>query len=373
MDKDQMKTLQESLDKGAERMKSLEERQAKLDAYLRERRIGLDGTDPKGKQFFFSRAIAGIATGDWKGREFERDELQRGAQIHRDMGFGSTNAGAEVVPPEYIATLIDALVAKTVVLASGATQLTGLTRSPVTMPKKTSSGTAYWRAENNDGTESALGTDEVSLTPKTLMALVPFSNELMMLSNPKIEQMVKDDLTGVLARALDLAALEGGATGATDPISGVQDFGTAHSIGAAPDFDDLLDMLNKLELANADEGSIGWIMHPRDLHTLRKIKDSDGQYLLQPIVSESAKWALWGYPVRTSTQLDITVTTTDSRIFFANWADLLWAMWGTMSLEASREAEDYWKKNQTGVRAVMYCDIASRHDESFIVGTGVTA
>ena len=366
MTPEQIKTLQDSLTSGQERIERLEK-------YMKERKLGGTGSSEPKHDFSFQRALAGIASGDWEGREFERDELQRGKQAQRDLGFVTTTAGGFVVPPEYIATLIEMLRAKTVCLESGATQMMNLTGSPVQIPKQAGAGTAYWRAENTSITESDQVFAQVTLTPKTLTGLTVMSNEVLMLSNPSIEQIVRNDLAAVLARALDLAALEGGATGADDPIAGVIEVGTDVAIDGAVDFDSLLDMIYTLEASDADMGSLGWVMHPRTLSQLRKIQDSDGQYLLQPSVSQSTPWTLWGAPVRTSTQVSITQTVSDSYAVYANWADMLWATWGSLELAASNQAADFFANNQTGVRAVLYTDIGFRHDESFVVGSGITA
>ena len=355
----------------SERISALETYKAKQEEN-RSRGLGMNGE--AAQEFSFQRALAGIASNDWEGREFERDELLRGKQMQRDLGFVTTTAGGFVVPPEYINSLIEMLRAKTVCLESGATQMMGLTGSPVQIPKQASAGTAYWRAENTALTESDQVFAQVTLTPKTLTGLTTMSNEVLMLSNPSIEQIVRNDLAAVLARALDLAALEGAGSGPTEPITGVASVGTDVGIDGAVDYDSLLDMIYALEAADADMGSLGWVMHPRTLSQLRKVKDSTGQYMLQPSVASGLPATLWGAPVRSSTQISITQGAgTDSYAVYANWADMLWATWGSLELMASNQAGDYFANNQTGIRAVLYTDIGFRHDESFVVGTGITA
>ena len=223
-------------------------------------------------------------------------------------------------------------------------------------------------------TESQPTFNEVQLTPKHLTALVVMSNEVVQFSNPDIERVVRDDIATQIALRADYEALEG--NGVSDNPEGVVMLPNAGSVsfGGAPTIEKLYDMLYELELVNVPMGGVGWILHPRDYNTIRKLKDSNGQYLLQPAIAQGTPATLLGFPVRMSTQISIDGGSSgeDSTIFLGNWRELLWGQWGTLEIAASREAEDYWRRNQLGVRAILHHDIAARHDEAFVLGEGVT-
>ena len=361
--KDLIRKGQESIEK---RIGVLEKYNEELQQ-KRERRVGM-GQAPD-EEFSFARAFYGAASRKWGGREFERDEMQRGAQLHRELGFG-TGDGANVVPPEYVAQLIELLRPMTTVLESGATELNLTGGQPLQIPRQTGAVTADYKAEHVAATPSDVGLDQVTASPHTLTAASVYSNELLRLSNPSIEALVRNDIAQQFALAIDLYGLEG--TGLTVYPAGVATYATDVAIDAAPDFDSLIDMFTALMTANAAQGSLGFIVHPRDYATLAKTKDSTGQYLLQPAVSQSQPATWWGIPVRMSTQIAIDGGTgADSNMYLGNWADLLVVNWGGMEIRASQDAEDYFLKNQTGIRGILMNDFAPRHDESFVIGSGV--
>ncbi|MFO0767592.1 MAG: phage major capsid protein [Nitrospiraceae bacterium] len=80
------------------------------------------------------------------------------------------------------------------VLRAGAgTFAPNLTGSPVRIPRQTGSGTVYWVGQNADITKSDASYGEVQMTPKTMAMRMQFSNLLNLLSNPAIEQLIRND------------------------------------------------------------------------------------------------------------------------------------------------------------------------------------
>ena len=89
---------------------------------------------------------------------------------------------------------------------------------------------------------------------------------------------------------------------------------------------------------------------------------------------EMAQGKLWRFPYRVSNQIPVTGGKTS--LFFGNWADLL--VGDQLGLETMTTLEGSWvdeagvthnafEENLAATRALMYDDIAVRHDESFIV------
>lgn len=361
-DKDPLAQIRELLVRGEQRFSAIEQR--------------LEDVAKRGK----APVVPGTPEGKCRAAEWFREVLDGGKPTLRmtvapfaraDLAFGTNSAGGYVVPAEQERSIIEELGARLVVVQSGATQRLGLKNSPYKEPRIDTEAAAYWRAENADATESNPVFGEVNMTPKTCIALGVMSREAAMLSDPQLEQVVRDHLSRVVARALDKAALEGaGSSG--EPAGLLNTSGVLElTIGGVPAADDLYDMLYAVEAENADVGSLGWVMNPRDLNTIRKLKDGDGRYLLQPALSAGQPNTLLGYPVRLSTQVSVTGGTgSEGNIYFGNWQDLIWGQWGVIEITASTEAEDYYKKNQLGVRAVAYVDFGLKHPKSFVVGAG---
>ena len=182
--------------------------------------------------------------------------------------------------------------------------------------------------------------------------------------------MVREDLSGALARGLDFRALRG--KGYDAQALGLVNTTNVNSLplgtnGVIPTVDNLWDLINLIEMANADVGKLGWAMSPKILNVFRKVKDTAGNYLLQPDPSASGKRVLCGYNVLTTTQLPINLVkgsgTNCSEIIFGNWADMVIALWGGLVLEASTEYK--FKSHQLCIKGVMDYDIGLRHPESF--------
>lgn len=327
---------------------------------------GVNEGENAGK-FSFQRLIWAIATKDWRGAEFEKDVVDQATQ--KILAAGTDTAGGFIVPTEYVAELIELLRAKSVLDKVGVTPLTGLTGSPVEFPKQTGGATAFWVGENVAITPADQAFGMVKLTPHGLGAMTKMSNKLLRLSNPSVEAVVRDDLAKVMALKRDLGGLRG--TGASEEPLGVANTAGINTtaMAATPTLDLLYAMLFELETDNADEGSIAWVMHPRTWHTLRKIKDGDGRYILIPDPVVKGRMSLFGYPIFKTTQIptNLGAGANESELYLANWADLLAAEWGGLEIMASMETSDAFEKNQTWIRIIHEVDYAVRHAESFVL------
>ena len=87
---------------------------------------------------------------------------------------------------------------------------------------------------------------------------------------------------------------------------------------------------------------------------------------------------LAGYPYRTTNLIDTEDGKT--KIAFGNWNDLIIGEQGALEIETSREGSwtdeagnlvSAFENDQTLIRAIDNVDVGLRHDESFVVATGV--
>jgi len=348
--------------------------------------LGASGADVR--KFSWIRAIRMMVSKDWENAEFgfEREIMKQAHKrtdrpyMTRDLTSAADTLGGFLVPAEFVADLIPLLRARLVCQALGATVLTGLTGSPVQVPRQTGGATFFWVGEGATITESDQAFGQLTLTPHQGAAITYVSNILLQQGTPDVEALVRDDLAKVTARGIDLAALQG--TGANNQPLGI--IGTANvaapSIDAVPSIDDLYNIMYQVELDNADDGALGWAMHSRSWNTLRQIKNANGDYVLttNPLGNVDGKRGpvkgmLLGAPFATSNQIPINLggATDESRIYYGNWADLVMAQWGGVELLASQEAGTAFANNQTWIRIVQLIDVGVRHGESFSVCSDV--
>ena len=361
----------------ADAQTTFETRLKDLEKRMTPRKTSLPGVDEGKEQFSFMRAINAIVTGDWQNAGFEKEVFEN-TRKRTAMSAGSDTAGGYIVPSEYVAEIIELLRAESIVMALGATSLTGLVGVPVELPKQTGGATAYWVGENSAITESALTVGQITLTPKAVAALVKLSNRLLRLSNPSIETMIRNDIGTVLALEIDRASLRGSGAN-TEPIGIANTTGintvTIGTNGGAPTFDYLSNMQYELQLDNAFRGKLGYAFHPATRKKLLQTKiaqysgDTGGEYIIQPMVSDAQLQSWMGFPYKMTTQIPITLTkgtaTDCTEIYFGNWAELIVGSWGGLEIMASKETSDAFEKNQTWIRIIQEVDVAVRHAESF--------
>jgi HK97 family phage major capsid protein len=98
--------------------------------------------------------------------------------------------------------------------------------------------------------------------------------------------------------------------------------------------------------------------------------DTGGEYIVQPMTPSMLKdWM--GYDYKTSTTIPTNLTygngTDITELYFANWQEVILAMWGGVQIMATKEAGDAFQKNQTWIRIIQDVDIAIRHPQSFCI------
>lgn len=387
MDKDKVKEMLEKIlgEFSTEVLKKMEENSAfskDMETRLSEmerqvntfsKSVSLPGVNEVKEQFSFIKAFSGMITGDWSNAGFEKEVFAN----TKAMTAGSDTGGGFIIPNEYVPELIELYKATSVVMQAGATILSGLTASPIEIPKQTGGATAYWLGENTEITESALTLGQINMTPKRVAALVKLSNRLIKLANPSVEAMVRRDIGEAIALAIDLAALRGlGTEGEPTGIAYTTGINTVvlGAAGAVPDFDTFYDMEYELDIDNALKGKLGFIFSPAIKKVLRQLKvaqysgDTGGMYMVQP-VSDLDMRAWIGQDYYTSTQIPVNITkstsTNCSEIYFGNWQELLIGQWGGVEIGISKETSDAFTKNQTWVKIEQEVDTAVRHPESF--------
>ena len=232
----------------------------------------------KGEKFSLAKLYRGVWSGNWDDAGMEREIGRETASKVKAMGLVPDSTGGFAVPAEVMVDqLIPLLYAKSILANLGATQLSGLTAAPLTIPKVTGGTTAYWLNEAASITDSDMSMGQISMTPKILATITPYS-ELLNTLQPAVEGMIRADQMTQMALKLDLAGISG--TGGGQPLGLVNWAGvsTETSAGSSPSYDLLQNMIDDVENANALEGNLGWALSVATKTRIKKVKDAQGNW-----------------------------------------------------------------------------------------------
>lgn len=204
----------------------------------------------------------------------------------RALSKGTATAGGNTVPTTFYGSLYEYLVEVNTLMREGAEVITTGNGAPIEMPYATSYGAAAAVAE-----AAVIPQNDPAFAKRTLGAfkfgqLIYVSTELMQDSFFDIEAY----LARIAGRNLGLALGPKFITGAgtTEPlgIAVSATTGVTGGVGVAgvPTFDNLIDLFYSVISPYRDQPSAKWLMKDTTAATVRKIKDTTGNYIWQPSV-----------------------------------------------------------------------------------------
>jgi HK97 family phage major capsid protein len=148
-------------------------------------------------------------------------------------------------------------------------------RGNVSLPRQTAAAQGTWLAENATAPSSDQAFDSVYLTPKRICGVTHFTLTLLRQSSLEIENVVRNDLTDVLALALGQAALVGTGAANNQPLgilgyranalgqSAYSSRAANVTFGGPASWDAVLDLEHHCESANVQsDGSGGYVSSP---------------------------------------------------------------------------------------------------------------
>lgn len=282
-------------------------------------------------------------------------------------------AGAGSIPTILDKDWIELLRSRMVVMQAGARDITDL-QGKFAIPRQSAAATAYWVAESGAPVGSNQTLDQVLFTPHTIGAFTDISRRFFELSNiDSGEEFVKEDLTAILARGVDLAALNG--TGSSNqPLGILQNTGITASRtvslgtnGGAPTFSALVQMRTIVSRGNADQLGDGVYVGDADvegtLATTPKIGSTFPVYLLDDDGKVNRK------PFLATQQMPANLTkgtgTNLHSLIYGIWNQLVLAYWSGIDILV----DPYTGSSSGTVRVVALqdMDIQVRHNEAFSV------
>jgi len=301
--------------------------------------VGL--SDKETRRFSFVRALNYLANqGDAQARreaEFEIEVGKAAAQkyerssngivvpnevLRRDLVVGTPSAGGNLVEDQLLAgSFIDLLRNRLALAQAGVTMLTGL-QGNISIPRQTSASTAYWVGENSSPTESQQAIDQVNMTPKTVGAFVDYSRRLLLQSSIDVEGMIRNDLTRVIALEIDRVGVYG--TGSSNQPQGLTlttGIGSGVTLTSYGTFDEYIAMETEVAAANADAGSLRYIINASARGALKSTEKASNT---AQFVFEDNE--INGYPVIVSNQL------LNNDALFGDFSMMVMGMWSGLDL-----------------------------------------
>lgn len=294
-------------------------------------------------------------------------------------------SGGVLIPQNLHSEVIELLRDRTIVRKLGARSIP-LPNGNMSLPRLAGGATASYTGENKDATVSESRFDDVKLTAKTMIAMVPISNALIGRAGFNVEQLVLQDILTAISVREDKAFMRDDGTGDT-PI-GMKARATQWNRllpwEAAAEvnlntIDTYLDSIMLMAMdGNSNMISCGWGMSNRTYMKLFGLRDGNGN----KVYPEMAQGMLKGYPIQRTSAIPANLGDggKESEIYFADFNDVVIGEDGNMKVDFSKEASyidsdgklvSAFSRNQSLIRVVTEHDIGFRHPEGLVLGTGV--
>jgi Phage capsid family len=242
-------------------------------------------------------------------------------------------------------------------------------RQSLALPRQNSTATVSWLAENTAATRSNLTLDNVTASPKRAVAVQAFSTALVKGSLLPIQAKVNGDLFGVVAQAIDQAALIGrGVTTYNEPLglfnmptgSGYQ---TVNSVtfGGAATWPSILSMENAVENQNVYDGTFATITSPA-VKTKWKNAPKTPTQNVNGFLWENSGDIVNGSPAFATTKLSAT-----NRVVFGKMSELHVLLWNAIDLVV--DPFTLASAAQVVVTVTALVDVIALHSNAFCVSS----
>ena len=220
-------------------------------------------------------------------------------QVVNALQIGTDSEGGYLVPDEYERTLVEALEEENVFrqLAKVIQTSSGDRKIPVVATK----GTASWIDEEGAYTESDDSFGQVSIGAYKLGTMIKVSEELLNDSVFDLESYISREFARRIGAKEEEAFFTGDGSGKPLGIlasSGGAETGITAASATAITADELIDLFYSLK--SPYRRNAVWVLNDSTIKAIRKLKDSNGQYLWQPSLTAGTPDTILGRPVRTS-------------------------------------------------------------------------
>ncbi len=296
----------------------------------------------------------------------------------------AAGSGGALVPQNMQREVIELLRDRTIVRKLGARSIP-LPNGNLSLPRLASGSTANYAGEGQDTRASGATFDDVQLSAKTLICMVPLSNQLIGRAGFNVEQLVLQDILSGIATREDKAFLRDDGSNYTPKgfkaVAKAAGRVQAWSGNATLEtIDTYLDSLILMAMdGNSNMIACGWGMSNRSYMKLFGLRDGNGN----KVYPEMASGLLKGYPIERTSAIPANLGTSgkESEIYFGDFNDVMIGEDGIMTVDFSREATyldaegnsvSAFARNQSIIRVITEHDIGFRHTAGLALGTDVT-
>lgn len=286
----------------------------------------------------------------------------------------STTTARELTREQVQTILIKPLQDQSVFLSAGP-RIFDTDGSLVRIPKLGGPTAPSWHGENEQISEVNASFEEITLMPNTMKSIktiTRFSNEMARQSIVNLDQVLKQRLVGDVADTLDEQLLSASGDGTTLPKglfahAGIQKL---TSVGALS-LDTLHDAWATALSANVNMASLKWLLNPREFSKLRKLKDTQGRYQLQPDPTQDGVFRLLGAPVIVTSRIpDTTGATPTGRAALVDFSQI--AVARDQAPTVSHLTELYSGQDQQGLKVTCRYDAKPMNPQAIIALEGIT-
>lgn len=303
-------------------------------------------------------------------------------QIVANMEQSTVTKGGYLVDTAYSRDFIGLLRPRVVIRNAGARSVP-MPDGNLTMRKQTGSTTAGYVGERTPAPVTDLTVGTLSMSAKTLRALVPITNQLIRRAAWGVDAMVRDDLVTSAAIKEDQQFLRG--TGSATAPAGLRSLilaGNVLTMTANPTLVTVTSDMARLKLrvvnANVPMSKCAYIMSPRTQSFLENIRDGNGNKAF-PEVAEG-RYGIYPIYVTTSVPDNLGAGTNESEVYFGDFEQFLIGDTYQVTLAASDSAayddngtiRSAFSNDETVIRLIEEHDTQLRYDAAFAVLTGVT-
>ena len=285
----------------------------------------------------------------------------------------STSTATALLQSQIQQILVTPLEAQSKFLAAGPRIFD--TAGPIRIPKLGGATTQAFVGENAQIPEQDVSFSEVGLMPSTMQSvkvLTRFSNELVRQSSIALDAALKTRLVKDVADKIDTQFFSASGDGTTTPKglfawSGVT---SLSSVGALT-LDVLHDAVGAALAANVDTAGLKWLVKPREFTKLRKLKDGQNRYQLQPDPTQAGSYMLLGIPVTIVDRIpDTTGGTSTARMALVDFSQI--AVARDLDPSVTLLSERYADYDQQAIRVVARYDLAPLNPAAVVVLSGIT-
>jgi HK97 family phage major capsid protein/HK97 family phage prohead protease len=353
--------------------------------------LGLSGSETRNYSMF--KAIRALRWGNRNARFVEDAafEIECSRAVAKQLGRGETSnmlipsevlqrpLGEEAVTRAmattpggkggYMVTItnmgfIDILRNRSVAMRMGARVLSGL-QGNVTFPRQTGKVTVTWQAgEGTSVTAADQALGQLSMTPKTCIAITDVSEQLLQQASPSAEAFVMADLAADVAiDGVDNAVING--TGGAQPLGIKNTTGiTSGQDSASATYAKVLAFVSTAGGSNAIRGNPGWVTNTAGAAKLMQVQRFTS--------TDTPVWTgnmldgqLVGFNAMSSEQL------ASGNLIFGSWDEVVIGEWGVLELSTDNGGTRF-NQAQVGIRAMWMVDVLLRYPQAFVVSTNLS-